>query len=179
MKAYLKWLLSLIFVTILIIVGTVIGILKYPGDVFHSGYQSLVQDQYRILKNTNDPKIVVVGGSSLAFGLNQQMIEEATGYEVVNLGLHAGLGLWFPTEMAKTNINEGDIVLVGYEYLWIYGFDAYDQSLIMSGIDDNIEMYRIIPLDKWPEFLGNIFEYAEIKNTYEDATGIYSRAAIR
>lgn len=37
---------------------------------------------------------------------------------VANLGLHAGFGHLFYAELAKANINEGDIVLLGYEYGW-------------------------------------------------------------
>lgn len=155
----------------------VLGIIKYPRNVFHSSYQSLIQDKYRILNETNEPKIIVVAGSSSAFGLDQGMLENATGYKVANLGLHAGFGYLFYSELAKSNINKGDIVLLGYEYGWQKGFSFIDQSLIMSAIDDNIEMYKYIPINKWRDFIGYIFKYAEKKNTYEEATGIYSREA--
>jgi hypothetical protein len=40
------------------------------------------------------------------------MIEEALELPVVNLGGHGGLGLEFSLNMAKCNIQEGDIVIV-------------------------------------------------------------------
>ena len=127
---------------------------------------------------TNEPKIIVVSGSSSAFGLDQGMLEAACkGYKVVNLGLHAGFGHLFYSELAKANINEGDIVLLGYEYEWQNGFDSLNQNLVMSGIDSDIEMYTKIPVRKWPDLIGYLFKYAEIKNAYEGMSGIYSREA--
>lgn len=177
MKSYLKFLLSSLCAALVIFEVVVIGILKCPAGVFHSSYQSMIQDKYRILLETNDPKIIIVSGSSSAFGLNQKMLEEASGYKVANLGLHAGFGHLFHSELAKANINKGDIVLLGYEYGWQNGFDFLDQRLIMTGIDDDIKMYTRIPVRKWHEFIGYIFKYAELKKSYVPATGIYSREA--
>ncbi len=177
MKSYFKFLISTLILTVAIFEVITLGILKYPSGVFYSSYQSVIQDKYRILKETNEPKIIIVSGSSSAFGLDQEMLEDASGYKVANLGLHAGFGHLFYSELAKANINEGDIVLLGYEYEWQTEFNDLDQNLIMTGIDDNIEMYTRIPIKKWPDFIGYIFKYAETKNSYTGASGIYSREA--
>lgn len=178
MKQYLKFVITTLILTFFIFEFLVIGILKYPGNVFYSSYQSLIQDKYRILMETESPKIIVVSGSSSAFGLDQEMLEKACdGYRVVNLGLHAGFGDLFYSELAKANINQGDIVLLGYEYGWQNSIDIKGVDLIMSGIDGNLEMYTRIPVKKWPKFIGGLFMYAEKKNLYEDASGIYSREA--
>lgn len=157
MKQYLKFLITTFVLTMVLFESIVIGILKVPAGVFYSSYQSLIQDKYRMLKDTNDPKIIMVSGSSSAFGLDQKMLEEATGFKVANLGLHAGFGHLFYSELAKANINKGDIVLLGYEYGWQNGFNFLDQNLIMTGIDDDIEMYVRIPVRKWKDFIGYIF----------------------
>lgn len=177
MKQYLKFVLSVFGMAFIIFEVIVIGILKFPENVFHSSYQSLIQDKYRILKETNAPKIIMISGSSSAFGLNQVMLEEATGYKVANLGLHGGFGNLFYTELAKANINEGDIVLLGYEYGWQYGFQQLDQKLVMSGIDSDIEMYTQIPVFKYRDIIGWIFKYAEVKNSFSGTSGLFSRDA--
>lgn len=178
MRQYLKFVITTLALTFLLFEFLVIGILKYPENVFHSSYQSLIQDKYRILMETESPKIIVVAGSSSAFGLDQEMLAEACdGYQIVNLGLHAGFGNLFCSELAKANINRGDIVLLGYEYGWQRRIDIDGVDLIMSGIDGNLEMYTRIPIEKWPKFIGYLFAHAENKNLYEDATGIYSREA--
>lgn len=179
MKEYLKFLISSIIAAFVLFEVITLGILMYPRGRFYQSYQSLIQDKYRILIETNTPKIIMIAGSSSAFGLNQSMLEEATGYKVANLGLHAGFGHWFYTELAKANINEGDIVLLGYEYGWEKEkqFNFLDQKLIMTGIDDDVKMYTRIPIRNWPDFIGYIFKFAEIKQSYEAESGIYSREA--
>lgn len=177
MKQYLKFVITVLIMVMTIFEVIVLGILQYPKGVFYSSYQSVISDKYRILQNTNEPKIIVVSGSSSAFGLDQKMLEEETGYRVANLGLHAGFGHLFYSELAKENINAGDIVLLAYEYDWYNGFNGMGQDLIMTGIDNNIDMYKHIPITKWPEFIGYIFKFAEKKNTYNGASGIYSREA--
>lgn len=176
---FLKFFILTLLLFALLFVGTVYVIVCADKDVFHSSYQSVIQDKYRILKETNEPKIVLVGGSNLAFGLNQQMLEEATGKKVVSLGLHGGFGQLFPSELAKENINPGDIVLLAYEYTWLedIGFDHLGTDLVMTGIDHNIDMYKHVPLRKWKSFVGYLFTFAKTKNSYVPAEGIYSRAA--
>lgn len=178
MKQYLRFVITTLALTAFIFVSLVIGILLYPRNVFHSSYQSVIQDKYRILMETESPKIIVVAGSSTAFGLDQEMLAEACeGYQVVNLGVHAGFGHLFYSELAKANINQGDIVLLGYEYGWQGSITINGVDLIMSGIDGDLEMYTKLPVETWPKFIGYLFAHAENKNLYEDATGIYSREA--
>lgn len=177
MRQYIKYMLSILILTIVIFETIILAILCNPKGVFKTSYQSIIVDKYRILQQTDSPKIIVISGSSSAFGLDQELLEEETGYRVVNLGLHAGFGHLFYSELAKENIQQGDIVLLGYEYGWQNGFNDLGQDLIMTGIDDNIDMYKHIPISHWKDFVGYIFKYAEIKNSYTGASGIYSREA--
>ena len=173
MKQFIKYILTILLTALIIFEAVVLGIIAFPQGVFKDSYQSV------IVEETNEPKIIIVCGSSSAFGLNQAMLEEETGYKVVDLGLHAGFGHLFYSELAKENINEGDIVLLSYEYGWQDGFDTLGQDLIMSGIDENIDMYKHIPVEYWDDFIGYIFKYAETKYSYIPPMpgDIYSRAA--
>lgn len=177
MKQFIKYISTILILSILLISSTFIYIIKTDADVFQNSYQSVIADKYRILQQTNEPKIILVGGSSLAFGINQDMLENATGYKVVNLGLHAGFGTLFYSELSKENINPGDIVLLGYEYDWINGFDFLGQDLIMSGIGDNINMYKHIPANHWKDFIGYLPKFAELKASHDPSNdaGMYSK----
>ncbi len=177
MKKYLKFVITVFSTAAALLIIVFLAIVGYPKGVFKSSYMSVIADKYRVLQNTNEPKIIVLSGSSSAFGLDQNMLEEATGYKVANLGLHAGTGLLFYTELSKENINEGDIVLLGFEYTWPNNFEKLDQKLIMTGIDNNIDMYKHIPFSYWKDFIGYLFEFAKTKYSYKGASGIYSRSS--
>lgn len=156
-----------------------LNILLFPAHTFDNSYQSTIRDKYDLLMKTNDPKIIFVSGSSGAFGLNAEDVEKATGYKVVNLGLYAGFGFSFISEIAKANINPGDIVLLGYEYYWTEegSFGDMGADLVMSAIDNRISMYRFVPIDQWGSVVGYLFTYADKKNEYQKVAGIYSRSS--
>ena len=67
MRQYVKYLVTIALLTVLIFECIVIGIIKFPGGVFYPSYQNVIVDKYRILQNTNEPKIIVVSGSSSSF----------------------------------------------------------------------------------------------------------------
>lgn len=118
MAKFIKYIITTLIISVLLFEGVFWGIMVQKKDVFDSSYQNVIVDKYRALENTNERKIIMVSGSSSSFGLDQNMLEMETGYKVVNLGLHAGFGHLFYSELAKENINPGDIVLLGYEYGW-------------------------------------------------------------
>ncbi|SES37948.1 hypothetical protein SAMN04487884_13526 [Butyrivibrio fibrisolvens] len=177
MTKFIKYTFLIIVISILMFESVVLGILLFPKGKFYSSYPSLIVDKYRTLIETNEPKIIVVSGSSSAFGLDQNMLEQSSNYKVVNMGLHAGFGHYVISELTKTNINEGDIVLLAYEYNWIDEFFVMEPSLVMTGVDDHIEIYAHVPVDKWPSIIGYLFEFAEMKNSAQYVGGNYSRAA--
>ena len=179
MLKYLKYLLTTLLISIILFESVIYGIILQKKDVFYPSYQNVIVDKYRMLENTNEKKIIMIAGSSSAFGLDQDLLEAETGYKVVNLGLHAGFGHLFHSELAKENINEGDIVLLGYEYNWTDNFYAYGQQLVMTGIDHNIDMYKHIPVSHWKDFIGYIFKYGADKNGYTGSSGNYSREGFR
>ena len=75
-------------------------------------------DKERLLKEAPSPRLVLVGGSGLAFGIDSPTLEQALGgrYSVVNMGLHAGLGLDFMLNEALDGLREGDVVVLSPEY---------------------------------------------------------------
>lgn len=177
MIKFLKYCAGCILTAVFLFSAVCLEILIVPSGIFSSSYQATIQDKEKLLKKTNEPKIVFVSGSSGAFGLNASEIEKASGYKVVNLGLHAGFGFSFISEIAKSNINPGDIILLGYEYYWTTesAFTDLGTDLVMSGIDNKILMYRYVLPSQWKSIVGYMFSYAVQKNEYTDMDGVYSR----
>lgn len=78
-------------------------------------------DKQELMQNTPSPRIVLVGGSSVAFGFDSNQLSSLVGLPVVNLGLQGGLGLRFEPESVKPFLREGDIVILSPEYHNIFG----------------------------------------------------------
>jgi hypothetical protein len=69
-----------------------------------------------LLRTTRSPRIILVGGSNLAFGIDSQALSREFGTHVVNTGLHADLGLGFILNAVEKDINTGDVVIISFEY---------------------------------------------------------------
>lgn len=140
------------------------------GNGYHRTYDSVILRKYNYLEKIDEPKIILIGGSNLAFGIDSDRMEKELGMPVVNLGLHAGMGQYFNTEISKANINEGDIVILAYEYLW-FGNDKFKSigtDLVMRGVDNKTEIYKYVPRGHLKDFIAYFEEYAikKIESAY-------------
>ena len=113
-------------------------------------YVGATIDKVERLTSINQPKIVLVGNSSLAFGINSELIEEAMGMPVVNLGMHGGLGNAFHEEMAKLNVCKGDIYIICHtEYS--DNDTILDRELACITLENHIQLWKILRgKDVWP-----------------------------
>lgn len=68
------------------------------------------------LEKAEGKRIVVIGGSGVAFGQRSDLLEaEFPEYEVVNFGMYAGLGSTVMLDLAEPYLREGDIVIFSPE----------------------------------------------------------------
>ncbi len=176
MKKFILFLAKIALCFVLLFSLIVSLLLFFPANVYASSYQGVIQKKFDYLKNTEEKKIILIGGSNLSFGIDEEKIEEATGYAVANLGLHAGFGSVIPTELAKVNIGQGDIVLLAYEWGWHSNgyFDIFGTDLVMSGFDDRLDMYKLLPAEHYSKLLGYLGDNFKKKLSYTPATGLYS-----
>jgi hypothetical protein len=117
-----------------------------PDYSSNNDYLAVANVKYRQLKTTESPRIILLGGSSLTFGINQYLLAERTGFPVVNLGVHASFGLPFPAEIIKHYLRQGDIVIAAPEYG--LGLDTPDPELIMNSSIDWEFLSRVM----WTEY---------------------------
>ena len=76
-----------------------------------------LRDKAALLASPGDkPRIIVVGGSAAAFGQRSDLIQaELPDYDVVNLGLYAGLGTTAMMDIARSGVRSGDVVVLSPE----------------------------------------------------------------
>lgn len=175
----IKKLVAILLLSGLVFSAITFAILSGPAT-FSDTYQSVIYRKYEQLKNTEGPRIIIVGGSNAGFGIDSEYVSQKVGMPVVNMGLHAGFGPLFNTNIVKNHIQEGDIILLAHEYgLSSTALEKLgDLDLIMAGIDNHPEIYLDLPLKNYPEILGNLFSFAEYKaSKKESATGVYSSAS--
>src|SRR2546423_1051105 len=99
--------------TLLVLVSCALLYLAPDGRV---PWMSAAIDKENLIRNTPQPRVIFVGGSNLAFGLNSLLIQRRLGRSVVNMGLSAGLGMRFMLAEVRPHLRPGDLVVVVPEY---------------------------------------------------------------
>ena len=152
---------------LILLVMTVLGLALFliPNKKIPDNSLFASIDKHQRLSSLQTPKVILVGGSNLPFGIKSQMIEEALDMPVVNMGLHAGLGMNFILSEVEKNIHEEDIVVVSLEYHHFLSKSMYNGEDVLAALlfDVNRGCLQYINPDQWIALLPNLCLYATKK----------------
>src|SRR5690606_17377891 len=91
--------------------GLLVAILLLVPD--SNDYAKASVDKHARLAAPGSAKLVLVGGSNLAFGVDSAELErELKGFRVVNMGMNAYLGLRFMLSEVMEDLEKGDVVVL-------------------------------------------------------------------
>lgn len=140
------------------------GILS--DDVYLETYYCGLQTQYDRLLSVDEEKVVVVGGSNVAFGLDSELFEQLYGKPSVAFGLYGAFGTKLMMDLSKTNLNKGDIVILAPEltaeaYSLFFNADA-----VWKATEGRTDILRKIDFENYDEMLSELYEFLTTKNEY-------------
>ena len=176
----------------LAVVGSGILISLYDTRASDDNYLAAVLEKDRLIRTTPSPKIILVGGSNLAFGIDSRMMQDSLRLNVVNMGLYAKLGLRYMLAQVKPYVRRGDVVIIVPEYDQFYGnFSEGDNTLNTAllyappdRIPDFIKSYSVVDVVLRPRvenarrsFLEATADVFGMKNKYfpPDTNPVYNR----
>ncbi|HYN80878.1 MAG TPA: hypothetical protein VES88_05200 [Gemmatimonadaceae bacterium] len=174
------------------IVGSGFLISRYDTRASDDNYLAAVLEKDRLIRTAPSPKIILVGGSNLAFGIDSRMMRDSLNVNVVNMGLYARLGLRYMLAQVKPYIRPGDVVVISPEYDQFYGkFSEGDNTLNTAllyapadRIGDFIKSYSVIDIVLRPRvenarrgFLQAVADLFGVKDKYfpPDTNPVYNR----
>jgi len=108
----------------------VLTLIALPPHHSRQSYWGATIDKMKQLKSIKGPRIILIGGSNLAFGIDSVSLEKAFHKPVVNLGLHAALGLRYMLNQVKPHLHPGDLVIVTAEYHLLNGLANGSSELL-------------------------------------------------
>jgi hypothetical protein len=126
------FLLGLVSISILAIVA-----LTFNRDSPKYSYLSAITAKHDRLRATPSPRVIIIGGSSVAFGVDSARLQDELKMPVVNMGLHAGVGLRYMLSEVRGELRPGDIVIVSPEYAQFYGY--------LDGRETLLDMLFVFP----------------------------------
>ena len=178
-KSWIRFLaFLLIFALPIVAIGTVVFALPAQfEETFLGEFDRKVERLYA----AEGEKIIFVGGSSLAFGLDAKLLSETLQRPVINFGLYATLGTKVMLDYSKKAIEAGDIVVLAPEMnaqTWSLYFNA---EAMWQAVDGHFGLLRYLDSEDVPAMLGGVWKFAASKLKYMSADmndlGIYSASS--
>lgn len=133
------------------------------GDTFMGELKS----KYERLKETSGKRIVLVGGSGVAFDCDSALMDDFfPSYEIVNFGMYAGLGTKAIMDLSENYIHEGDIVILSPEQSEQTFSDYFNGEYMWQAADGAFGMLRDLKSENFEAMLGNFPRFALEKLNY-------------
>jgi len=137
-----------------------------------------LDDKFERLISIEEDKIVVIGGSSVPFGLDSASLEKYTGMPVVDFGVYAAIGTVAMLDLSLAGIDEGDIVILAPELDRQTMSMYFSSGHMLSALDSNYKMSLYVKGDNRARLLGGLYAHAAKKLSYAkeipDPQGIYN-----
>jgi hypothetical protein len=143
----------------LIVLGCIVALVMAlivrisPHDT--DNYLAAAIDKQHLLDTVKSPRIILVGGSNVAFSVDSEKIAEHFGMPVINMGLHVDLGLRYMLNEVQPALRNGDILIIFPEYDHFSGLslDGRSRELgsvikfcseCISGISTPTQIYNVV-----------------------------------
>lgn len=86
----------------------------FPKD--NNKYLCEYNNKIKLIETTKQPRLFFIGASTVAFGIDSKRISDSLHINVINLGMHAGIGLRYVMEDCAQYIKKGDVFAIMPSY---------------------------------------------------------------
>lgn len=155
----------------------------FTPKVYENTFSAGLNEKFDRLNSIEEEKVIIVGGSSVAFGIDSALMEKHLGRPVVNFGLYAALGTKLMLDLSRSNINRGDIVVLAPELdpqtLSLY----FSSEHTLEALDDDYSMARYVRGDSRLSLLGGLWKHVGkkleiMRGTSPSPSGVYSSKSL-
>ena len=185
MKRHIKTIV-LFLLLLALLPGVVLTAGAALPDYYQDSYYAELPLMYRRLKDTEGPKIVVVGGSNVAFGLDSALLEELLAekgfdYTVCPFGLYAAVGASAMLDLSQNTLNEGDIVILALEPTSETMSAYFGATAFWKCAENAPELVLAVSREKQAALFGNYIPYLQERygihtsGILPRAEGVYAR----
>lgn len=180
MKNLRLWTFTLLLLALpVILIAAALLLPAQYGDTF----LGVLPDKLERLEKTGSPRIILVGGSSVPFGIRSDLVEQQLpGYQVVNFGLYAQLGTPVMLDFLEENLKPGDLVIICPEQNRQALSPFFDAESLWQAVDGNFRLlFQLSPARAekmaaaFPVFAGKKIGYSFTGSPAP--TDIYARAS--
>jgi len=130
---------------LLLLVVFGIGLVIPDKSTIQNLHYSII-DKQRLLQEVSAPRLILVGGSNLSFGINSKRMQDSLNINVINAGIRAQFGLKFIFDYIGSYIKDGDTVIVIPEYELFFKKDGVlgDAFALLEVIDVDRSKFSLL-----------------------------------
>ena len=164
MKRFILKLLAFAFIPVAMYIYFLF-VIPVPEEVYFNAYNKKCE----LLEKTPSPRIILISGSSGAFGFDSKRISDSLNLPVINTSMHAGVGLKFMIDDVATYLRKGDILVISPEFAQ-FDIAPYGEALTLP-IQLKAMKYRSIHLlneKQWRVFIKGIPELRKYKKASDN-----------
>ena len=155
---------------------------------YQEAYYAELGDMYDRLYETQGKKIVIVGGSNVAFGLNGALLEDILAdrgldYTVCPFGLYAAVGTSAMLDLSADALGAGDVVVLAVEPGSQTMSTYFGATAFWKCAEEKPEMLLKLPGSKLSAIVGNYVPYLQeriaiqMEGNYPVVEGVYAESS--
>ncbi len=157
----------LILIVLLALLGCFLGGAFVVPPQYEQTFLGELKDKAARLHQTPGKRIVFVGGSSLAFGIDSKLLQQSfPEYDVVNYGMYAALGTTVMLDLTIDDLHDGDLVILSPEQHAQTLSDAFHAELMWQAADGAPELLCHLDRAKLDQMAGTMPKHAVQKWQY-------------
>lgn len=164
---------------------TKLRVLASLGKAFDYDYDSSLADKYVRLINAQGKRLILVGGSSLTFGIDsEKLAKEFPDYTVVNFSSSFLYGMLPLLDLVKAQAREGDVIVMAPEfYVTMYANEETTTIANWQYLESNYDMLKDLNIKNTPNILGKYTSYLAKKKSYlpgklKNSDSVYVRSGM-
>ncbi len=151
-------------------------------------YMATIADKMHLLDSIPSPRLILMSGSSMAFGVDSDLLSKELEIPVVNASLHFKLGSRFMMDQLKASIKKGDIVLITLEYVItskgsceekLMAADFYPPAknwIHFTSLSERVGAYSVHRLADFKLLMGQIWSGTRTRPiSIDDTTSVFFR----
>lgn len=158
------FLIKLLLFACLVAAGFALLLRWRPKDEANQ-YVNAIADKEARLAATVPPRLILVGGSNLAFGVESIALEQAVGLPTTNLAITAVFGTEFILNQAAAHVRSRDVIVLSLEY-YLFTGEAPQASTLATALETFPGSWRYLRAPQWKALLdGGLVHLSHIART--------------
>ena len=184
-----KWIRAAVFLLLLLLLpGLLLGTSLSLPKIYGESYYAELSAMTKRLDGAAGKKLVIVGGSNVAFGLDVELLEtllaeKGYDYTVCPYGLYAAVGCSAMLSLSERSLGEGDLVVLAIEPTEETFSTYFGATAFLKCTESDAGLLTRLNASQRRAALGNLISYVQERygivrsGELPKAEGVYSRAA--